>query len=135
MNMEIFFQNPDEIPLPPAEVRIRELKAEPWSGGKLIHIKLEVDPSQKPPNADLFITTFDGEVLASASIIESMSRKMELTMHLPSGAVDNELILEARLYFAEIIDEPDLNQETKPVQRQVVDQAILKFQIPDEPRE
>jgi hypothetical protein len=133
--MEIFFQNPDEIPLPPAEVRIRELKAEPWSGGKLIHINLEVDPSQKPPNADLFITTLDGEVLASASIIESMSRKMELTMHLPSGAVEKELKLEARLYFAEIIDEPDLNQETKPVQRQVVDQAILKFQIPDEPRE
>lgn len=135
MNMDIFFQDPEEIPLPPAEVRIRELKAEPWSGGKLIHINLEVDPSQKAPNADLFITNEAGEVLASASIIESMSRKMELTMHLPSGIVGKELNLEARLYFAEIIEETEFNQETKPVKRQIVDQTTIQFQIPEKPSE
>ena len=133
--MDIFFKDPDEIPLPPDEVRIRELKAEPWSGGKLIHVNLEVDPSQKAPNADLFITNEEGEILASASIIESVSRKIELTMHLPADTIDKDLQLEARLYFAEIIDETGLNQETKPVKRQVVDQAIIQFKIPVEPSE
>ena len=133
MKMDIFFQDPEEIPLPPEEVRIQELHAEAWSEGKLIHVKLVVDPSQKAPNADLFITNAKGETLASASIIESMSRMMELTMHLPSGKVDRELNLEARLYFAEIIDETEFNQETKPVKRQVVDQTSIQIQIPDKP--
>lgn len=135
MNMDIFFKDPGEIPLPPDEVRIRELKAEPWSGGKLIHVNLEVDPSQKAPNADLFITNVKGEILASASIIESVSRKMELTLHLPADTIDKDLQLEARLYFAEIIDESGLNQETKPVKRQVVDQTIIQFKIPDDTSE
>jgi hypothetical protein len=131
--MDIYFNDPDEIPLPPDEVRIRELKVEPWSGGKLIHVNLEVDPSQKAPNADLFITNEEGEILTSASIIESVSRKMELTMHLPSGTVPKMLKLEAKLYFAEIIEEEEFNQETKPVKRQVVDKTTIQFQIPQDP--
>ena len=58
-----------------------------------------------------------------------------MTMHLPAATIDNDLHLEARLYFAEIIDETGLNQETKPVKRQVVDQAIIQFKIPDDPSE
>ncbi|MFN2158975.1 MAG: hypothetical protein ACK2U3_00090 [Anaerolineales bacterium] len=130
--MDIFFKNPDEIPLPPDKVRIREIKAEPLPGGKLIHVFLEVDPSQKAPNADFFISNNEGRVLTSASIIESMTRKMDLTMHLPCEVADKTLKLEARLYFAEIIDKAGRNQETKPVKRMVVDQTSIQFKIPDD---
>ena len=128
--MDIFFNDPDEIPLPPEEVRIRKLTAEPWPGDKLIHVYIEVDPFQKRPNADLFIRNESGEIAASASIIESMHRKIELTMHLPDSSPGEGYTLDAKLYFAEIIEGNDSNQETKPINKQVVDRSEIQFRIP-----
>ena len=127
--MDIFFNDPNEMPLPPEEVRIRKLTAEPWSGGKLIHVYMEVDPFQKPPNADLFIRNEIGEIAASASIIESMHRKMELTMHLPESSPNEQYTLEAKLYFAEIVEGTGSNHETKPINKQIVDRSKIHFQI------
>jgi hypothetical protein len=64
--MDIFFADPSEVPLPPNEVRIRELNVEPWPDGNRLRVYLEVDPFQKRPNADL---TFwmDGRALQRAS--------------------------------------------------------------------
>jgi hypothetical protein len=128
--MDIYFNDPDGIPLPPGEVRIRKLTAESWPGGKLIHVYLEVDPFQKPPNADLFIRDESGEIAASASIIESMHRKMEITMHLPDSKPGEGYKLDVKLYFAEIIEGSTTNQETKPIKKRIVDRNEIKFRIP-----
>jgi hypothetical protein len=130
--MDIFFNDPDEIPLPPKEVRIRKLTAEPWPSGKLIHVYMEVDPFQKRPNADLYIRNESGEIAAATSIIESMHRKMELTMHLPDANPGEGYTLDVKLYFAEIIEGNTSNQETKPIKKQVVDQSKIHFRIPIE---
>ena len=66
--MDIFFQDPSEIPLPPEEVRIREVRAEPWPDGQRVRVYLEVDPFQQRPNADVKITDAAGEEEAQASI-------------------------------------------------------------------
>jgi hypothetical protein len=97
--MDIFFQDPTEIPLPPSEVRIRELRAEPKPDGQRVSIYIEVDPFQKRPCLDLRITSATGEELASASIIESMSRKMDMTLHLRGDNLHGSLTLSAILYF------------------------------------
>lgn len=133
--MDIFFNDPNEIPLPPEEVRIRELKAEPWSGGRLIHVYLEVDPFQKRPNADLFIIDVNGDIAASASIIESMARKMELTMHIAKPKKGTKYKLETKLYYAQINEGNELDHETKPIQRQMVDKKVIYFHIPQEENE
>ena len=80
--MDIFFQDPSEIPLPPDEVRIRKLSASPWPDGRRVKVVLEVDPFQKRPNADVFIRNALGDQVAEVSLIEPMTRKLEFTMHL-----------------------------------------------------
>lgn len=94
--MDIFFEDPSEVPLPPEEVRIRELRAEPWPDGRRVKVYLEVDPFQKRPNLDVFIMDREEEVVADISLIETMTRKMEFTMHIrqkKSGSYTLRVIL------------------------------------------
>jgi hypothetical protein len=126
--MDIFFTDPSEVPLPPGEVRIRELRADPSPDGRRVRIYLEVDPSQKRPNADLVILDQEGEEVAAASIIESMTRKMELTMHLRGGRPGGSYTLRADLFFATLPEMgTETEQEPKPIERTLVDRAETEF--------
>jgi hypothetical protein len=109
--MDIFFQDPSEIPLPPDEIRIRRLQAEAWPDGRRIRVFLEVDPFQKPPNAYVFILDPNGEEVAQASIIESITRKMEFTLHLRRPADSGDYLLKAVLYYTEPIPDPQNEAE------------------------
>ena len=125
--MDIFFQDAGEIPLPPDEVRIRELKAEPWPDGRRVHVYLEVDPFQVRPNFDLVITDARGLERGTVSIIESMTRVMELTMHLQGSDTDGEYMLSAALFFVERSAEED--PEALSQEPHIVDRAERKFTI------
>jgi hypothetical protein len=127
--MDIYLADPSEIPLPPGEVRIRELRAEPWPDGLRVRVYLETDPSQKRPSADLLIRDPEGAQVAATSIIESVERKMEVVLHLRSAPSAGTYTLHAVLFFAEI-EEPDPDQPPKPVERLVVDQAEAAFTLP-----
>jgi len=137
--MDIFFQDPTEVPLPPEEVRIREFRAEAWPDGRRVRVYLEVDPFQKRPNADLFITDRQDRKLASASIIESMDRKMEITMHLRGEVSPGEHRVKAVLFYTQALeadepqgqeDSPQEEQQEPPEQKiQVVDRAETQFSI------
>lgn len=98
--MDIFFQDPSEVPLPPDEVRIRELRAEPWPDGSRVHVYLEVDPFQKRPSAELSIRDVQGRELTSTSILETMVRKMELNVHIRPGPPPGDYILHATLFYS-----------------------------------
>jgi hypothetical protein len=140
--MDIFFADPSEVPLPPAEVRIRLLQVNPWPDGKRLRLTLEVDPFQKRPNVDLTLFDSQGRELSSAFIIESMTRKMELVMHLRSPA-SGPCTLQAVLYFAALPDPSPLGSgsvagtagpgpDTSPLEitRQVVDTRSVTFEFP-----
>ena len=137
--MDIFFQDPTEVPLPPEEVRIREFRAEAWPDGRRVRVYLEVDPFQKRPNADLLITDRQDRKLASASIIESMDRKMEITMHLRGEVSPGEHRVKAVLFYTQALeadepqgqkDSPQEEQPEPPEQKiQVVDRAETQFSI------
>ena len=128
--MDIFFQDPDEIPLPPAEVRIETLTAEPYPDGRRVRVSLSVTPFQQRPNLDVTVTNSGGDQVAQASIIESITRKMELTLHLrgpqPLGAhhLDATLFYEKRLPASEDESEP-----LPPPEIQLVDRRQLAFDI------
>jgi hypothetical protein len=130
--MDIFFQDPSEIPLPPAEVRIRQLRAEPWPDGKRVHLYMELDPFQQRPNADISIENSAGETVAEVSIIESMTRKIELTMHLHGPMLDGKFKVIANLFYTEPLQEPKPGQEGQPArmpESTFVDQAEIMFHI------
>ena len=130
--MDIFFADPTEIPLPPDQVRIRQLKATPLDERR-VRVYLEIDPSQKRPNLDLVIMDEQGNTLASASIIESMQRKMEITMHLRGAHPGGGCTLQAKLFFATLPEPgegPDAPAEAGPIERTEADQAKTLFNLP-----
>ena len=135
--MDISFTDPSEVPLPPDEVRIRVLRANPWPDGRRVRVYLEVDPFQQRPNADLVIHDNQGQEVAHAHIIESIDREMEVTMHLRAAAEGGApFTVQATLYYATLNnvpndETPDASPDFEPIERQVVDQAQASFELPD----
>lgn len=130
--MDIYFHDPSEIPLPADEVRIRELKADLWPDGRRVHISVEVDPFQRRPSLDLIITNPQGEERASTSIVESMTRKMEVNMHLRGEVPAGEFKVQAILFYSEAgaAQEGSPEQASTPQTQHVVDRAETVFTIP-----
>jgi len=116
--MDIFFQDPTEVPLPPDEVRIRALRAATYPDGQRVRVYLEVDPSQQRPSADLAIRDSAGNEVTNTSIVESMYRKMELTMHLRRPQPGEPYTLRAIVFF---VQQPPEGEEPDPQLRQIVD--------------
>ena len=131
--MDIFFTDPNETPLPPDQVRIRELRAEPSSDGQRVRVYLEVDPFQfdKRPNAELVITGAQGQEVASASVIGSMTRKMELTLHLRGIKGGGQFTLHATLFYSVIQEHPDPEKGVESIENTVVDTAQATFDLPE----
>ena len=80
--MDINFHDPSDIPLPPEEVRIRELRVEPLPDGRRVRIFTELTPFQQKPNLEIKIMTEAGSEAATLSIIEAIDYKMQFTVHL-----------------------------------------------------
>ena len=132
--MDIFFQDPNEIRLPPDEVRIRDLQAQTLPDGRRVHVYLEVDPFQKRPSAELTISDVAGNRLATASVIESMTRKMELTMHLRGREASVEpaheggYTLQVVLFYLEPLPKPEEGDRAEVGEPNVVDRRDIQFE-------
>jgi hypothetical protein len=129
--MDIFFQDPTEIPLPPEEVRIRDLQAMPWPDGKRVKVYLEVEPFQKSPNAQVQIRDRLGEVVSEVSLIETITRKMEFNMHLRLNHPGGEFQISATLYYQQVPLAGENSEETSQTmpERKVVDHRQANFTI------
>ena len=128
--MDIYFQDPSDIPLPPDEVRIRELRAEPYPDGRRVRILLEITPFQKRPNCEIQVADMDGIVVASLSIIESIDAKMDFTVHLKTDDPTGEFSVSSELYYYEDEDtEPEPEGETHqlPSRINIVDRRQTTF--------
>ena len=81
--MEFFINDPNiERRSPPAETRLIDLHAEPDADGKRLRVTLELTPFQQKPDIELSLTNSTGKEISSASIIEPMGWKLELTLHI-----------------------------------------------------
>ena len=133
--MDIFFQDPSEIPLPPEEVRILEMRADPYPDGRRVRIYLEVTPFQKRPNAEIAILDPGGEEVAQVSVIETMSRKLEFTMHLRGPQPGGAYTLAARLFYTAPLPAPPPPGEPAPTELvqlpepTFVDDRTLLFEV------
>ena len=135
--MDIFFQDPTEVPLPPGEVRIRDFQAVPWPDGRRVKIYLEVDPFQKRPSADVAIFTLEGELVAEVSVVESMTRQMEFNMHLRKTSPAKKYQVRVVVYYEQIPPLPPANQ-SEPLppppssQPEIVDRREIFFEGPEQ---
>ncbi len=86
--MEPFFGDPNVERLPPADVRLADLQASPSDDGNKVRVTLEITPFLQRPYLELVLADASGQELASASIIEPMAWKLELTLHIRKPATD-----------------------------------------------
>jgi hypothetical protein len=107
-DMSFFFPelNPAEngvVPVPPEEMRFTELRAEPVldDGPLRTRVYVEVTAFQQRPYIEVTLFGSDGDEIASASVIEPMSRKNVFTLHIRGTQQSGKFRLSARLYYPE----------------------------------
>ena len=88
--------------LPPAEVRLLELRAEPWPDGRRVRVHAQITPFQQRPNLDLRIEDARGEEVAAATLIELITTKLVVTLHIRSAQVEGRYTLFGRLSYPEL---------------------------------
>ncbi|NWG05804.1 MAG: hypothetical protein HXY35_03845 [Chloroflexi bacterium] len=96
--MDFFFPEDNLNRMTPEETRITSLSAEPYPDGYRLHVNIEMTPFQKRPHLEVSVTNANGEEVASASIVEPMTFKIEFTMHI-RGELKNPYTLEAKLFY------------------------------------
>ena len=135
--MDIFFQDPTEVPVPPQEVRIRKLQVEPMPDGKRVRVYLELTPFQKQPNGEISILNNDGEEVTTVSFIETINPKMQFTMHLRNSETVGNYSVSALVFYSKLTDFIEILKENQdqdslplPDEIMVVDQRISEFTIP-----
>lgn len=129
--MDIFFSDPNDIPLPPDEVRIRRFEVSPWPDGRRVRVYLELTPFQKRPSGEISIINAMADELASVSIIETMDPKMEFTLHLRGAELVGPYKVSAMIFYLEDSDLPEGEDEQPYEQRKkiVVDQVEERFDL------
>lgn len=94
-----FFLPEDHLQrMTPEETRITALSAEPYPDGYRLRVNIEITPFQKRPHLEILLKDADDNEIASTSIIEPMSWKLEFTMHV-RDELNNPYTLEARLFY------------------------------------
>lgn len=134
--MDINFHDPTDIPLPPDEVRIRELRAEPWPDNRRVRVRLELTPFQKRPNGEILITDENGVEVASFSIIESIDYKMDFTIHLRESKPAGQFTVSTTIFYYEDEDIPPNDESSSekedfhlPTRIKIVDQSQTIFNV------
>ena len=100
MTMEFFFPEDNLNRATPEETRITSLSAKPYPDGYRLHVNIEMTPFQKRPHLEVLLTDGEGREVASSSIVEPLTWKIEFTMHI-RGELKNPYTLEARLFYPE----------------------------------
>lgn len=94
-----FFLPEDHLQrMTPEETRITSLSAQPYPDGYRLRVNIEMTPFQKRPHLEVVLNNGEGDEVASSSIVEPMSWKIEFTMHI-RGELKNPYTLEARLFY------------------------------------
>lgn len=96
--MDFFFPEDNLNRMVPEETNITALSAEPYPDGYRLHVNIQVTPFQKRPHIEVLLKDADGEEVASATIVEPLSWKLEFTMHI-RGELNNPYTIEAKLYY------------------------------------
>ena len=98
--MELFFPEDGLARTTPQETHITHLSVEPYADGRRLRVNVEITPFQKRPYLEFSLRDAANDEVASASMVEPLSWKLEFTMHL-RGERNNPYTLEARLFYPE----------------------------------
>lgn len=97
--MDLQFVEPDEVPLPPGDVRFRRIEAAPMADGRRVRVTVRMTPFLERPTVHLAIVAPDGNVVSETTVVEADHPDLELTMHLRSAAVEGRYGLRGSLMY------------------------------------
>ncbi len=133
---DVFFTNIDEAPVPPDEVRIRELAAAPRPDGGRIKVHFALTPFQKRPNVEASIFNGNGDEVSNLSVVEAIDPAMDFVMHLREAHPKGSYRLELQVFYADVEaqvpaegDQPSAGAILNKA-RKVVDQRHVDFEVP-----
>lgn len=135
---DIFFTDAGEAPVPPDEVRIRALSAQPRPDGLRVKVHASLTPFQRRPNVEVNITNAEGRELAAVSVVEAIDSTMEFTMHLRQARTPGRYKLSARVFYADVESQQTeaagqaSASELLGKARTVVDERSVEFEVPQE---
>jgi hypothetical protein len=125
--MDIFFNDPNVVRLPPEEIRLREVRITPQVESRRVRIHLELTPFQKRPDISVSITSTTGKEAARTTILETMLNKLDLTMHLREFEPGTEYTVETTLYYQKLPQPSEQEGEIQLPEPMIVDQQITTF--------
>ncbi len=131
--MEFFFEsetNPNIQKLPPEEVRILNLTAEPHPDRRRVHVSIEVTPFEKSPHMEVVLLDPLGAEAGVVSIIEPMNWKFEFTLHIRGEAQDGDYSLSTRLFYPPDIDPEDPAPRVPDDEIPDTDRRQITFALP-----
>ncbi len=100
--MFIQIEDPAEAPLPPEQVRFRDVVIQPYPDRDRVKLTFEVTPFQSAPNLALEIADQAGHVVTSLVVIGAHANTLELTAHLRKRDPSERYQLKAKLSYEEI---------------------------------
>ncbi|HLY28086.1 MAG TPA: hypothetical protein VKQ72_17200 [Aggregatilineales bacterium] len=109
----IDFFAPSDVPQPPDKIVVEKLEAKPYPDGWRVRVSVDVTPFQQRPNLEIQVRSAEGRVVSELSVIETMIRHMEFTMHLRGLASPRgSYMLTASLYYGEDPSQSQHRSET-----------------------
>ena len=88
--------------LPPEQVRLLDVKVEPWPDGLRIKVLIQLTPFLKPPNLEVWVENIQGEQVARVDIIETNTSKLIFTMHLKGQQHGGQYTLFSKVYYPDL---------------------------------
>ena len=99
--MDLFFPEDLAKLLPPEDVSILKLSAEPYEDGRRVRVNVEISPFEKRPHLEFTLSDSKKQEISIANFVEPMTWKLEFTMHVRTEPANGPLDLEARLFYPE----------------------------------
>jgi hypothetical protein len=127
--MDILFTGIEQTSLPPEDVRIQNIEVKPWSDGRRIGVVLQVDRCQTPLNLDISIMDKNGLITSTTSVVENLSPRIELTIHLRSVKHESEYQLDVTLFSSVIIEQKTSDQSQELITKKIIDKRQVWFKI------
>lgn len=100
--MEILFQDPSQVPLPPDEIRIRSLHAEPWPDGRRVAVEVELTPFQQRPNLHINVYDAQGQEVASIGAMQILQTKIGFTLHLRHAETQGQYTVATHVAYPDL---------------------------------
>lgn len=102
--MDIFFADPDDVPVPPEEMQIRSLEVDPYPDARRVAIRFSITPFQKRPNVEIKVRDEAGTTVAEVSIVETTDPTMEFTIHLRNPETAGRYAVHMRVFYSNLDD-------------------------------